>query len=312
MKIDIDKIFNGDRRELAKAFTLVESTREDHQVLAQNMIDEISSKKKSSLRIAISGPPGVGKSTFIDSLGSFLIKQKKKVGVLAIDPSSPLSGGSILGDKTRMDRLVQSDLAFIRPSPSHGELGGVTSRTYEMILLMEAAGFDTILIETVGVGQSEYEAFHLTDFFLALLLPNSGDELQGIKKGILELVDGVAINKADGSQKDLANLSLSQIMSSLPESKKGLICSCSAREDKDIDKVWEMIVHFIENEKNLGKFEKRRNEQRKKWVRTLVHGMIVEKFKKYEEKNNPFEKIENLAYREAKDILKNFEKTLKN
>ncbi|MBY0414516.1 MAG: methylmalonyl Co-A mutase-associated GTPase MeaB, partial [Bdellovibrionales bacterium] len=197
--IDVKKLLGGDRRTLAKAITLVESSRPEDNLLAHELIEKVLPHTGKSLRIGITGVPGVGKSTFIESFGSLLITNKHKVAVLAIDPSSPISGGSILGDKTRMETLSQNENAFIRPSPSLGHLGGVGQKTREAILLCEAAGFDYVLVETVGVGQSEFDVADMVDFFMVLLLPNAGDELQGIKKGILELADSVIINKADTS-----------------------------------------------------------------------------------------------------------------
>src|SRR5258706_11293715 len=188
----------GDRRALAKAITLVESTRASHQEQAQRLLELLLPHTGHAAGVGVSGVPGVGKSTFIEAFGLFLIGRGKKVAVLAVDPSSALSGGSILGDKTRMPRLAAAPEAFIRPSPSAGSLGGVTRRTREALLVCEAAGYDVVLVETVGVGQSEFAVASMVDFFLVLMLAGAGDELQGLKKGILELADALAINKADG------------------------------------------------------------------------------------------------------------------
>ncbi len=204
MTISVQAILDGNRRALAKAITLVESHLPEHIEQAQALLDQVLPHTGNSLRIGISGVPGVGKSTFIEAFGLYLISQGKKVAVLAVDPSSPLAGGSILGDKTRMEHLARDERAFIRPSPTSGSLGGVANKTRESILLVEAAGYDVVLVETVGVGQSEYEVAGMVDFFTVLMLPNAGDELQGIKKGILELADALLINKADGDSVNLA------------------------------------------------------------------------------------------------------------
>ncbi len=197
--MDLSKeLMKGNKRALAKAITLIESELIEHKIKAQKLLESILPQTGKSFRIGITGTPGVGKSTFIESFGEYLTSIGKKIAVLAVDPSSPVSGGSILGDKTRMEKLSQNENAFIRPSPTQGTLGGVASRTRESILLCEAAGMDIIIIETVGVGQSEYQVADMVDFFLMLTLPNSGDELQGIKKGIMELCDGIVVNKADG------------------------------------------------------------------------------------------------------------------
>ena len=202
MKIpSLSAIRNGDRRAIAKAITLLESTHPEKLDQGQELLEELLPETGKSLRIGITGVPGVGKSTFIEAFGMRLIEAGHRVAVLAVDPSSPITGGSILGDKTRMQQLSSHPQAFVRPSPSSGVLGGVTRRTRETMLLCEAAGYDVIIVETVGVGQSETMGASMVDLFLVLMLPNAGDELQGIKKGILELADLIVINKADGDQK---------------------------------------------------------------------------------------------------------------
>jgi LAO/AO transport system kinase len=195
--IDADRLLAGDRRTLARAITLVESQRDDHREAALQLLETLLPATGNSLRIGISGVPGVGKSTFIEVLGLHMLAQGRRVAVLAVDPSSPRGGGSILGDKTRMEGLAAADRAFIRPSPASGTLGGVALRTRESILLCEAAGHDVVIVETVGVGQSEFEVAGMVDFFMVLLLPNAGDELQGVKRGIVELADALVVNKAD-------------------------------------------------------------------------------------------------------------------
>ena len=204
---NLQALLDGNRRALAKAITLVESKLETHREQAQGVLEQVLPHSGNSIRIGISGVPGVGKSTFIEAFGLYLISLGKRVAVLAVDPSSPIAGGSILGDKTRMEELSRRAEAFIRPSPAAGNLGGVAQKTRETMLLCEAAGYDVILVETVGVGQSEYQVAGMVDFFMVLMLPGGGDELQGIKKGILELADALVINKADGDSEKLAKRS---------------------------------------------------------------------------------------------------------
>jgi len=285
MEIDLKKLNSGDRRTLAKAITLVESTLREDQEKAQALLLEISKKpSRSSIRIGITGVPGVGKSTFIEQFGLHLINQGHKVAVLAIDPSSPLSGGSILGDKTRMEKLSQLDDSFIRPSPSKCFLGGVAQKTRESILICEAAGYDFIIIETVGVGQSEFEVSSMVDFFAVLMLPNSGDEIQGIKKGILELADLIIVNKSDGEAINASTLAKSQLLSALdffshnPKWKTDVI-SCSSLENKNIDLVLNKILEF---EKIFGRseIEKKRKDQNLNWFHKLINELILEKIYK--------------------------------
>lgn len=280
--IDIEKLIKGDRRALAKAITLVESQLDTHQSQAQQLIEKILPHTGQSKRIGISGVPGVGKSTFIEAFGLHLIKEKKtNVAVLAVDPSSPVSGGSILGDKTRMEKLSQEYNAFIRPSPNLGFLGGVAQKTRESLLLCEAAGYKNILIETVGVGQSEYEVSHLVDFFLILMLPNAGDELQGIKKGILELVHALIINKADGTNINGARQAKNQYESALNllahNSKwKTPVEVCSALENKNIDTIWSLIEQFYQcySQKEI---QVQRAQQNKLWLDKLITEFFYKK-----------------------------------
>ncbi len=277
--IDIRKLQQGDRRSLAKAITLVESKRDDHRQQAQEVLEQILPFSGNSIRIGITGIPGVGKSTFIEAFGLHLIRQGKKVAVLAVDPSSPVAGGSILGDKTRMEELSRQEQAFIRPSPSEGSLGGVAHKTRETMLLCEAAGYDVILVETVGVGQSEYEVASMVDFFLVLMLPNAGDELQGIKKGILELANALVINKADGESINLAKQTQQHYQNAfhlLQSSSFWLprVMSCSALEQKNIADIWEMVLEFYKAAKENGFFEQHRREQNSQWMKKLLHEMI--------------------------------------
>lgn len=276
--IDLQKLLAGDRRTLAKAITLIESTKEDDQVRSQELLNKVLTGSKKSFRLGITGSPGVGKSTFIENFGQYLISHNHKVAVLAIDPSSPTSGGSILGDKTRMEKLSNDPNAFIRPTPSNGTLGGVAQKTREAILLCEAAGFDFIIIETVGVGQSEFEVANMVDFFMILMLPNSGDELQGIKKGILELADAIVVNKADGDSENLAIKSQAQFQSALELFRhnplwKTKVSSCSALTNKNIDQIYSMLNEF---QQNVGEeyILKNRNKQNKDWFTNLVSELI--------------------------------------
>ncbi|MGZ3789050.1 MAG: methylmalonyl Co-A mutase-associated GTPase MeaB [Bacteriovorax sp.] len=279
--IEIEKILKGDRRSLAKAITLIESSRPEDNIEAQKLLEKILPHSGKSIRLGITGVPGVGKSTFIDSFGQYLIDRGHKVAVLAIDPSSPISGGSILGDKTRMENLSQNEKAFIRPSPSLGFLGGVAQKTRESILLCEAAGFDYVLIETVGVGQSEFDVADMVDFFLILMLPNAGDELQGIKKGILELADAVIINKADGETLSQADQTLAQYSSAMKLVRhhphwKARVLKCSALERKNLDTIYNMIEEYKNIAIGSGAFEQKRLSQNQDWFKKLV-GELLER-----------------------------------
>ena len=297
MKIELDKLLKGDRRTLAKSITLVESSLPADNLEAQELLKNVLPHAGKSFRIGITGVPGVGKSTFIENFGLYLISQGHKVAVLAIDPSSPLSGGSILGDKTRMELLSQNPHSFIRPSPSSGFLGGVSQKTRESILLCEAAGFDIILVETVGVGQSEYEAAGMVDFFSILMLPNAGDELQGIKKGILELADAIIINKADGDQLTMAMKAQSQYSSAIEfisqsSNWKMKVTHCSALEKKNLDKIYEMMMDFKSQMILNGNLEQKRLSQNKAWFNKLVHELLELKINSNETLKKKKQKIE--------------------
>jgi len=277
--IDLDKLYAGNRRALAKAITLVESTLDRHRQSAQELLAQVLPRAGKSIRIGISGTPGVGKSTFIEAFGKLLIGLGEKVAVLAVDPSSPVAGGSILGDKTRMETLSREANAYIRPSPSSGQLGGVAQKTRESMLLCEAAGFDVVLVETVGVGQSEYEVAGMVDFFLVLMQPNAGDDLQGIKKGIIELADALVINKADGEGEIFARQAKRHYQSALNLlSHTGFwtpqVMTCSARENLRVDKVWEMVASYQEQAQSVGAFSKKRAEQNKAWMNRLYIELI--------------------------------------
>ncbi len=279
MSIDLKLLQTGDRRTLAKAITLVESTNPNHQKEAQDLIEKILPHTGKSFRVGISGTPGVGKSTFIEAFGKELTSRGLKIAVLAVDPTSPVSGGSILGDKTRMEELSQDQNAFIRPSPSSGSLGGVAFKTREALLLCETAGFDVILVETVGVGQSEYEVADLVDYFTLLMLPGGGDELQGIKKGILELADVVIVNKADGDNKHNAETTKNDyqnafnLMAGHDESVVQVL-TCSALEKTNIKEIADTIFSDLESLKKSGKLESKREEQNISWFKRLVDELL--------------------------------------
>ena len=280
MTIDLELLRGGNRRALAKAITLVESKLDSHRQQAQQLLEAVLPYTGNSIRIGITGIPGVGKSTFIETFGLHLIGLGKKVAVLAVDPSSPIAGGSILGDKTRMEELSRRTEAFIRPSPSEGTLGGVAQHTRETMLLCEAAGYDVILVETVGVGQSEYEVASMVDFFMVLMLPNAGDELQGIKRGIMELADALVINKADGESLNLAQRTRSHYQSAMNLLRHTSfwtprVLTCSAVEKKNIDTVWGMISDFEADARKNGSLQGKRSKQAKEWMHKLIHEMLM-------------------------------------
>lgn len=280
--IDIEKLKAGDLRTLAKAITLVESTRPEDQQKAQELLHTLLPFTGKSFRLGITGTPGVGKSTFIENFGLYLIQKGHKVAILAIDPSSPTNGGSILGDKTRMELLAQEKNAFIRPSPSSGTLGGVAQKTRESILLCEAAGYDYILVETVGVGQSEVEVSKMVDFFMLMILPSGGDELQGIKKGILELADLIVVNKADGDGINLAKQTLAQYQSGVSITAQNDFWNTKVITNSSVTtKDFETIYNIFENYKQLAVdnlfWNKNREEQNIKWFDSLMKEMILSK-----------------------------------
>ncbi len=282
---DLQALRGGNRRALAKAITLVESRLPEHKQQARDLLEQVLPHSGKSMRIGITGVPGVGKSTFIEAFGLHLIEQGKQVAVLAVDPSSPIAGGSILGDKTRMEELSRNDRAFIRPSPTVLALGGVAQKTRETMLLCEAAGYDVILVETVGVGQSEYQVAGMVDFFLVLMLPGGGDELQGIKKGILELADALVVNKADGESENMAKLTAQQYsgaMSLLRHSSFWMpqVMTCSALALRNIDSVWTMIVDYHTQAVANGSFDDKRAQQNRDWMHQLVNEMLQLKLEK--------------------------------
>ena len=269
-------VLAGDRNTVAQAITLVESNSQAHFDMAQEVLRQLIPSTGNSIRVGITGVPGVGKSTFIEALGLHLCEQGHKVAVLAVDPSSTVTRGSILGDKTRMELLSRDLRAFIRPSPSSGTLGGVTRKSRETILICEAAGFDVILVETVGVGQSETTVRSMVDFFLLLMLAGAGDELQGIKKGIMELADALLVNKADGDNKVRANAAkadYNRALHYLAPATKGWrtrAYTCSATHGDGIDAIWKVIGDFRQQTNASGVFEKRRHRQTLDWVYSMV------------------------------------------
>ncbi|NMO13625.1 methylmalonyl Co-A mutase-associated GTPase MeaB [Pyxidicoccus fallax] len=270
----VEGVRAGDRTVLARAITLVESEHPRHAALAQEVLTRLLPHTGNSRRVGISGVPGVGKSTFIDALGMHLVGAGKRVAVLAIDPSSSVSGGSILGDKTRMARLSRADNAYIRPSPSSGTLGGVARKTRETLLLCEAAGFDVVLVETVGVGQSETVVQEMVDFYVVLMLAGAGDELQGIKRGILEVADLIAINKADGDNAPRAERARAEYRAALHLMRPGaepVITTCSALEGQGIDTLWDAVETQVARRAASGELARRRTEQQVGWMWAMVH-----------------------------------------
>ncbi len=280
----VEGILKGNVSILGQAVTLVESTAEQHQALAQEVIEKCLTYSGESRRIGITGVPGAGKSTSIDVFGLHVLRQGGKLAVLAIDPSSERTQGSILGDKTRMEKLSQHPDAFIRPSPSAGSLGGVARKTRETIVLCEAAGYNNIFVETVGVGQSETAVHSMVDFFLLIQLAGTGDELQGIKRGIMEMADGIVINKADGDNVERANLAAAQFRNALhlfpPTPSKWVpeVVTYSGYFELNIDKVWDMIDRYFEYVKETGYFERKRNEQAKYWMFETINEELRHNF----------------------------------
>ncbi|WP_298894594.1 methylmalonyl Co-A mutase-associated GTPase MeaB [uncultured Psychroserpens sp.] len=280
----VSEILNGNITSLSRAITLVESANPKHLEKAHDIITQCLPYANKSVRIGITGVPGVGKSTFIEALGMHLTAIDKKVAVLAVDPSSSLSKGSILGDKTRMEDLVKNENAFIRPSPSGTSLGGVARKTRETIILCEAAGFDTIIIETVGVGQSETAVHSMVDFFLLLKIAGAGDELQGIKRGIIEMADAIAINKADGENlkaAKLAKVEFNRALHLYPQKDsewQPKVTLCSALQREGIDDLWTLISEYMTHTKSNGFFEHNRTEQNKFWLLQTIEERLKSDF----------------------------------
>ena len=280
-----EQVRTGDRRALAQAITLIESTRDDHRRAAETLLEALLPHTGKAIRLGISGVPGVGKSTFIESFGQHLIEAGKRVAVLAVDPSSQISGGSILGDKTRMEQLAQAPQAFIRPTPTAGTQGGVARRTREAMLACEAAGFDVVLIETVGVGQSETAVADMVDMFLLLLLPGSGDELQGLKRGIVELADLVIVNKADGDLLDAAGRVAGEYANALHLLRPATphwtsrVVTCSALEGTGVGEIWQIVEEYRNAMATEGAFEDRRSQQVRTWMWREVDDSLLASFR---------------------------------
>ncbi len=320
----VEGILKGDVSILGRAVTLVESTAEDHQALAQEVIEKCLPYSGRSRRIGITGVPGAGKSTSIDVFGLHVLRKGGKLAVLAIDPSSERTHGSILGDKTRMEKLSQEANAFIRPSPSAGSLGGVARKTRETIVLCEAAGYDNIFVETVGVGQSETAVHSMVDFFLLIQLAGTGDELQGIKRGIMEMADGIVINKADGDNIERANLAAAQFRNALhlfpptPSKWSPEVICYSGYFELGIDKVWDMIDRYFEYVEKTGYFERKRNEQAKYWMLETINEQLRTHFQHtpgirelMDQKEMRVLNNEQSSFMAAKDVLDFYFKQLR-
>ena len=320
LAVSVEAVRSGDRRALAKAVTLLESRQPDDMAASRALLEELVPHTGGAARVGITGPPGVGKSTFIEALGVHLIESGLKVAVLAVDPSSPVTGGSILGDKTRMEHLAQSDRAYIRPSPAGATLGGVAHRTREVILLCESAGFDVVLVETVGIGQSEVAVRSMVDFFLVLLQPGAGDELQGIKKGILELADCLVVNKADGEQAAAADRTQANYISALgllrsPSAWKPPVLKASALQGQGIDEVWQNIQDHHAVSEESGEFSERRRHQAEAWLWTLVEEGLQLGFRAHPEVSSRLktvvaavERLETSPAAAANELLEAFRK----
>jgi len=314
-----DGISSNSRTALSAAITLVESQNSEHRKAANELLQLCLPKSGNSIRIGITGVPGVGKSTFIESFGKILVQQGKKVAVLAVDPSSSVSHGSILGDKTRMNDLSVMDEVFIRPSPAGDTLGGVAQKTRESIILCEAAGYDFILIETVGVGQSETVVKSMVDFFLLLMLSGAGDELQGIKKGIMEMADALVITKTDGDNVRKANQAAQEYRNALhlfpPNANNWIpqVFTCSAYENNNIDKVYRVVTEFEEKVKGNGHFELTRKTQDKKWLKETLKELILNDFFASSEHTEALKEMENevvegklTSFQAAEKLFKQF------
>ena len=300
----VEGIVQGNMTVLSQAVTLVESTKPEHQIIAQEVIEKCLPYAGNAIRLGITGVPGAGKSTFIEAIGTELCKMGKKLAVLAIDPSSERSKGSILGDKTRMNKLSVENNAFIRPSPSAGSLGGVARKTRESIVLCEAAGFDTIIVETVGVGQSETAAHSMVDFFLLLQVTGTGDELQGIKRGIMEMADGIAINKCDGAnieRAEAAKVSFKNALALFPPTESGwkpYAVTCSAVEGNGILDVWNMVEDYIRFARENGYLDHLRTQQAKYWMYETINQNLLDGFYKSE-------KMESIIANTEQRVLNN-------
>jgi LAO/AO transport system kinase len=292
--IDVDSyakgVLEGSRAHIARAITLVESRRADHRQLAQQLLTMLLPHASGARRIGISGVPGVGKSTFIDALGTLLTERGHRVAVLAVDPSSSRTGGSILGDKTRMERLAVNPDAFVRPSPTAGTLGGVARATRETMTVMEAAGYDVVLVETVGVGQSEAAVAQMVDSFLLLTLARTGDQLQGIKKGVLELADVLAVNKADGPQERDARSAARELAGALRLMRGTAdatwtppVLTCSGREGSGLDELWDRLERHRQALESTGELAAKRRDQQVEWVWSMVRDDLLSRLEQHPE-----------------------------
>lgn len=315
----VEGILQGNRVVLSQAITLIESTRSEHQALAQQVIEACLPHAGGSVRVGITGSPGVGKSTFIEKLGLHILEKEHQLAVLAIDPSSQLSRGSILGDKTRMAHLSMHSKAYIRPSPAGSTLGGVAQKTRESIILCEAAGFDVIFIETVGVGQSETAVRSMTDFFLLLLLPGAGDELQGIKRGIVEMADLIAVNKADGDREMMAKQAQAFYKNALhlfPAKENGWtpqVLTCSALSGKNIADIWQLVIDYQRFTQDNNFFYDNRKEQSRYWLHETIDQSLKQKFYGTPSVLSRLKDIEQAvlegkisSFKAAKELLKQF------
>mgnify|MGYP003673331715 FL=1 len=280
----IEGIFSNNIAIVSKAITIIESTKPEHRSIANKIIEGCISKNHDTIRIGITGVPGAGKSTFIEQFGNLLTGLGKKVAVLTVDPSSSRTKGSILGDKTRMQELVKNPNAYIRPSASGSSLGGVTRKTRESIVILEAAGFDIILIETIGVGQSETAVHDMVDFFLLLKLAGAGDELQGIKRGIIEMADSIVINKSDGNNVQnaaQAKMEFARALHMFPPKENGWspeVLTCSALENRGLEEIWKLIANYCQTMKETGYFTKNRQQQNEKWLIQYLEQELLSKF----------------------------------
>jgi LAO/AO transport system kinase len=316
----VDGILRGDRTILARAITLIESSRDADRLLAEQIVEDCLPHSGRSIRVGITGVPGAGKSSVIEVLGTYLIDEcRQKVAVLAIDPSSRISGGSILGDKTRMNSLASSDMAFIRPSPSRGSLGGVAQRTREAMLLCEAAGYQNILVETVGVGQSETAVHDMVDFFLLMALAGAGDELQGMKRGVMELADIVAVNKADGANLKAAERARSEAQNALhyfPCSQSGWTpraLTCSAQTGIGIRDLWDSILEYSALTKANGWFSLVRRNQTQQWMQEIIRDSLKHRFESHPLIRERMEALEQevlegrtTSFRAARELLETY------
>jgi LAO/AO transport system kinase len=297
-KEEAEAIRGGDRKAMAKTITLLESKRPEKAERGREILEELVPHTGQSMRVGVTGPPGVGKSSFIESLGIYLLERGHQVAVLAVDPSSPVTGGSILGDKTRMERLAQEAGAFIRPSPSGGSLGGVADRTREAMLICEAAGYDVIIVETVGIGQSEITVRSMVDFFLVLLQPGAGDELQGIKKGVLELADSLVVNKADGALLEAAERSAGEhtralgLLHARSASWTPRVLMVSSLQGSGIDGVWEAILAHTAALEASGERQARRKEQTRQWMWSLVEEGLRSSFRAHPDVSSQIDALE--------------------